>query len=115
MAQLNNPNTPNKSELDKVNDNIKEATSIEKKPTIVTPESAAILLRNDVLQYCIDDWGMPKTRNLIHMQAEEVVKNFTSEQKIEFSKELRKQFERARQFMEASHQEVIALTSQIGW
>ena len=80
-----------------------------------TPESIADMMSGKVLRFCINRVPMPDVRRMINEDANKWVKGLEPEQQKELSRLLREKFERMRQFMEASHQEIISVTSQIGW
>jgi hypothetical protein len=114
MSQQNNPGQRDTSYL---KDESEKQVVNDKPKTIklLTPEIAATQLIEQVLRYQMSQVPMPEVRRSINSEASILSKNFDETQKKEFSLALRTKFERMKQFAEASHQEVISLTSQIGW
>jgi len=115
MAQTNKPEDKVK-DVENINrEEVKQQRSEILKEEQINPESATQKLVNYVLTCALRSVPMPQVRAQINQQGKELSSGFNEEQMKEFSLALRNKFERMKQFMEASHQEIISMTSQIGW
>src|SRR6267142_3351822 len=89
-----------------------DQTEVQQGPKTV--ENSVIIIMNEVISMLQLKRGMPDVRRRINVLINEYGTNPFIDKK-ELSKALRETFERFKQFAEATHQEVIMVTSQIGW
>lgn len=92
----------------------KEVTEIPAAKPVSTDALVDIIV-HDVTAAYNSKMNGGEIRNLINSKTSAYAASMDQETKKEFSKLLREKFERLRQFAELSHQEIINITSQIGW
>jgi|SRR5712675_197748 len=103
--------TTDSKELKKQDPEVILEKEVKQQEPKTVDQCTAIIIAEVITMYKMNR-GMQDVRRRINTLTNELGENVD---KKELSKSLRETFERFKQFAEASHQEVVMVTSQIGW